>query len=202
MLNSHRGADLLGYSSAHLRQCWQYTSFPSTVTPTPSSTPTTPTATPVPFVTTGTDGEIISYPSQIITDSATEGVGTPVTLQTPSPTQTSGNDKGSGECHSIDDACTRAYVQYEDDTIYSSYTSYTANIESGIIVDATFGEAGCAAMFTCDNDDYGFGMTGRQIKAAVEYMFENDSVKKCGSTYLSNFCHITLNYCTSCKATQ
>ncbi|KAJ5606038.1 hypothetical protein N7510_008819 [Penicillium lagena] len=183
-------------------ECYEYTSFPSKITLTPSWTPTAPTATPVPFITTETDGEILSYPSQIFQNFATEGVGAPVTLQTPSPSQTSGNDKGSGECHSIDDACTRAYEQYVDDTVYSSYTSYTANIESGIIVDATFGTAGCAAMYSCDNNDYGFGMTGRQIKAAVEYMMANDSASKCGTTYLSNSCQITLNYCTSCSATQ
>jgi hypothetical protein len=34
----------------------------------------------------------------------------------------------------------------------------------------------------------------------VEYMKENDGVKKCGTTYLSNSCHVTLNYCTSCKS--
>jgi hypothetical protein len=146
--------------------CWQYTSFPSKITLTPTFTPTTPTPTPVPFVTTSANGEIISYPSQIFTDFATQGAGTPVTLQTPSPSQTSSNDKGSAQCHSVDDACDRASEQYVDDTVYSSYTSYTANIKSGIIVAATFGKAGCAAMFTCDNDDYGFGMTGRQIKDA------------------------------------
>jgi hypothetical protein len=34
----------------------------------------------------------------------------------------------------------------------------------------------------------------------VEYMKDNDDVKKCGTTYLSNSCHVTLNYCTSCKS--
>ncbi|KAJ6133085.1 hypothetical protein N7471_008300 [Penicillium samsonianum] len=183
-------------------QCYEYTSFPSKITLTPSFTPTTPTATPVPFITTESNGEILSYPSQIVENLATEGAGAPTTLQTASPSQTGSNHDGSGQCHSVDDACDRAYAQYEDDTIYSSYTSYTAKINSGIIIAATFGQAGCTAMYSCDNDDYGFGMTGRQIKASVEYMKANDGVGKCGTTYLSNSCHITLNYCTSCKATQ
>lgn len=29
-------------------------------------------------------------------------------------------------------------------------------------------------------------------------MKDNDGVSKCGTTYLSNTCHVTLNYCTNC----
>ncbi|KAJ5837080.1 hypothetical protein N7447_003106 [Penicillium robsamsonii] len=172
-------------------------SAPETIT-----TLTAPAVTPVSFITTNPNGEILSYPSQIVADLATQGAGNPTTLQTASPSQTSGNNKGSIQCRSVDDACDRAYMQYVDDTVYTSYTSYTADIKSGMVIVAALGQAGCAAMYTCDNDDYGFGMTGRQIKAAVEYLKVNDKVNKCGTAYMSNSCHVTLNYCTSCKGTQ
>ncbi|KAJ5153842.1 uncharacterized protein N7500_009281 [Penicillium coprophilum] len=128
-----------------------------------------PKPTAIPFTTTSANGEILAYPSRIVDDFAPEGVfttkgaGTPVTLQAASPTQISSNHDGSGLCNKVQDSCDKAYGKYVDDTIYSSYTSYTW---SGSFMVASSGQAGCAAMFTCDNDNYGFGMTGRQIKAA------------------------------------
>ncbi|KAK7422042.1 hypothetical protein QQZ08_009691 [Neonectria magnoliae] len=103
----------------------------------------------------------------------TYGAGAPVTLSTPVPTQTDANNKGSSQCHSVDDACQRAYEQFEDDTIYTDYVSRYSRIKLGIIVAATFGQAGCIAQFKCD--DYGIGMSGRLTKDAI-----------------------TLNYCTNC----
>ncbi|OQE36803.1 hypothetical protein PENCOP_c011G00215 [Penicillium coprophilum] len=165
-----------------------------------------PKPTAIPFTTTSANGEILAYPSRIVDDFAPEGVfttkgaGTPVTLQGASPTQISSNRDGSGPCNRVQDSCDKAYGKYVDDTIYSSYTSYTW---SGSFMIASSGQAGCAAMFTCENDNYGFGMTGRQIKAAVEYMKSNDGVANCGTTYLSNFCHITLDACGfDCHATR
>ncbi|KAJ5371851.1 hypothetical protein N7517_003857 [Penicillium concentricum] len=164
-----------------------------------------PKPTAVPFTTTSMNGEILAYPSRIEENFAqdgiftTKGAGTPVTLQAASPTQISSNHDGSGPCNKVQDSCDKAYGKYVDDTIYSSYTSYTW---SGSLMVASNGQAGCAAMFTCDNDNYGFGMTGRQIKAAVNYMKEHDGVDKCGTTYLSNSCHITLDACVNnCQAT-
>ncbi|KAJ5775420.1 uncharacterized protein N7511_000431 [Penicillium nucicola] len=182
-----------------------YTTFPSSITPKSSATQAPTTATPEPIVKTE-DGNIISYPSRTIEYGEvygkqytfTNGAGSPVTLETAAPTQTDVNNKGSSQCSSVDDACQRAYEQFEDDTVYSDFASYTAKIQSGMVMVASFGQAGCVAQYKCD--DYGFGMTGRQIKDAVEYMKDNDGIKKCGTTYLSNSCHVTLNYCTSCKA--
>ncbi|KAJ6002069.1 hypothetical protein N7522_007296 [Penicillium canescens] len=185
--------------------CTDYTTFPSSITPESTATQAPTTATPEPIIKTE-DGNIISYPSRTLEYGEvygkqytfTNGAGSPVTLETAAPTQTDANNKGSSQCKSVDDACQRAYEQFEDDTVYSDFASYTAKIQSGMVMVATFGQAGCVAQYKCD--DYGFGMTGRQIKDAVEYMKDNDGVEKCGTTYLSNSCHVTLNYCTSCKS--
>ncbi len=77
----------------------------------------------------------------------------------PAPTQTSSNCKGSSDCGWIvgKGQSQQAYAGYVDNTIYTGYTSF---------VDKT-SFAGCAAMFTCDNDGaYAQGMLGSQIKAA------------------------------------
>lgn len=124
----------------------------------------------------------------------------PTSTGPPTPTQTSGNDKGSSLCGSLAGACKIAYTGYVDDYTYKDYTSYVASSGDADIINwlfDPFAEDGCAAMFKCD--DYTDGMTGKQIKDAVEYMFENDSVDECGSTYLSNGCHITLNGCSGCE---
>ena len=55
-------------------------------------------------------------------------------------------------------------------------------------------------MFKCDSDaDYAMGMTGAQIKTAFDNLYQNDNVKVCGSSYLSNGCHVTVNGCDDCK---
>jgi hypothetical protein len=151
--------------------CTDYTTFPSSITPEPTATQAPTTATPEPIVMTE-DGNIISYPSRTLEYGEvygkqytfTNGAGSPVTLETAAPTQTDANNKGSSQCKSVDDACQRAYEQFEDDTVYSDFASYTAKIQSGMVMVATFGQAGCVAQYKCD--DYGFGMTGRQIKDA------------------------------------
>lgn len=43
------------------------------------------------------------------------------------------------------------------------------------------------------------GMTGAQIKTAFDNLYQNDNVKVCGSSYLSNGCHVTVNGCDDCK---
>lgn len=132
----------------------------------------TTTAPPIPLIETELNGDVLSYPSQTVEYAEaggvqitmTEGLGTPMTLSTPLPSQTDGNNKGAGSCPNMDDACDRAYAQYEDNTIYTDYTAYTAKVKTGILVAATFGTAGCTAMFECD--DYGIGMSGADIKDA------------------------------------
>lgn len=153
--------------------CTAYTSFPAEVTLSPTEPATTEPPVAVPYIETEANGDVLSYPSQTVEYGAvagsiqitmTHGLGDPVTLATPVPTQTDANNKGSSQCHSIDDACSRAYAQFEDDTIYTEFTSFYSRVKSGIIVVATFGQAGCTAQFTCD--DYGIGMSGADIKDA------------------------------------
>ncbi|ENH65917.1 hypothetical protein FOC1_g10002714 [Fusarium oxysporum f. sp. cubense race 1] len=159
---------------------------------------------PEPFVKTD-DGTVVSYPDRTVKVgnypggkyTYTQGVGDAVTLETPLPTQTDANNKGSSQCGSIDDACDRALNDgFDDETVYKDYVSRYARIQSGMVMVATFGQAGCTAQFKCD--DYGLGMKGKDIKDAVQYMKDNDGVSKCGTAYLSNTCQITLNYCTNC----
>lgn len=60
-----------------------------------------------------------------------------------------------------------AYQAYDDDYTYTQYTSYTISAGDYDPVNwffSPFADDGCAAMFECD--DYGLGMTGRQIKDA------------------------------------
>ncbi|KAM5367177.1 hypothetical protein ACJZ2D_010167 [Fusarium nematophilum] len=186
-------------------QCVAYTTFPSSV-PTTTQAPVKITEGPIAEpVTLTEDGTVLSYPSRVysyaevytgIPVTFTYGAGTPETLATPVPTQTDANNKGSSMCHAIDNACQRAYDQFEDDTIYKDFTSRYSRIDKGFIVVASFGQAGCTAQFKCD--DYGIGMSGRLIKEAIQYMKDNNGVSKCGTAYLSNTCQITLNYCTNC----
>lgn len=155
-------------------QCASYTAFPSEIATVTTEVQAPITEGPVAEPVTMTeDGVVLSYPSRVysygevytgIKITLTYGAGTPVTLSTPAPTQTDANNKGSSQCHSVDDACQRAYEQFEDDTIYTDYVSRYSRIKSGIIVAATFGQAGCTAQFKCD--DYGIGMSGRLIKDA------------------------------------
>ncbi|KAF7555949.1 hypothetical protein G7Z17_g1787 [Cylindrodendrum hubeiense] len=154
-------------------QCASYTSFPSDVTLAPITTAVATTAAPEPYIETESNGDVLSYPDRTyeygdvytgIKVTFTIGVGTPVTISTPVPTQTDSNDSGSSQCHSIDDACDRAYAQFEDDKVYTGWTSYYSRVQSGMIMVASFGQAGCTAQFECD--DYGIGMTGAVIKDA------------------------------------
>ncbi|KAF5671322.1 hypothetical protein FDENT_10962 [Fusarium denticulatum] len=170
--------------------CADYTTFPSPI-PTDAFEPkVTEKPDPEPFVKTD-DGTVISYPDRTVKVgnypggkyTYTQGVGDGVTLETPLPTQTDANNKGSSQCGSIDDACDRALNDgFDDETTYTDYVSRYARIKSGMIMLASFGQAGCTAQFKCD--DYGLGMKGKDIKDAVQHMKDNDG--------------ITLNYCTNC----
>ncbi|KAF4436685.1 hypothetical protein FACUT_6280 [Fusarium acutatum] len=170
--------------------CADYTTFPSSI-PTDAFEPkVTEKPDPEPFVKTD-DGTVVSYPDRTVKVgnypggkyTYTQGVGDAVTLETPLPTQTDANNKGSSQCGSIDDACDRALNDgFDDDKTYTDYVSRYARIKSGMIMLASFGQAGCTAQFKCD--DYGLGMKGKDIKDAVQHMKDNDG--------------ITLNYCTNC----
>ncbi|KAG4293091.1 hypothetical protein FPRO06_12579 [Fusarium proliferatum] len=183
--------------------CADYTTFPSSI-PTDAFEPkVTEKPDPEPYVKTD-DGTVVSYPDRTVKVgnypggkyTYTQGVGDAVTLETPLPTQVDANNKGSSQCGSIDDACDRALNDgFDDETTYKDYVSRYARIKSGMIMLASFGQAGCTVQFKCD--DYGLGMKGKDIKDAVQHMKDNDGVSKCGTAYLSNTCQITLNYCTN-----
>ncbi|EWG49271.1 hypothetical protein FVEG_16455 [Fusarium verticillioides 7600] len=184
--------------------CADYTTFPSSIATDAFEPKVTEKPDPEPYIKTD-DGTVVSYPDRTVKVgnypggkyTYTQGVGDGVTLETPLPTQTDANNKGSSQCGSIDDACDRALNDgFDDETTYTDYVSRYARIKSGMIMLASFGQAGCTAQFKCD--DYGLGMKGKDIKDAVQHMKYNDGVSKCGTAYLSNTCQITLNYCTNC----
>lgn len=72
--------------------------------------------------------------------------------------------KGSTVCRSTGDACDRAYHQFDEDRLYTSYAAYVAGVDTMIVQGLTFGKGRCIAQFECE--DYGAGMTGKQIKDA------------------------------------
>jgi hypothetical protein len=185
-------------------QCHYYHEYPSPVTLAPTEAPPPPE--PTPFTTTKDDGAILAYTDQAIQVgnypggkyTYTAGSGTPSTIRPANPVQTDGNNKGSSQCHSIDNACDRAIDNFKDDVIYTEFASYYARIKSGIIVVASFGQAGCVVEFDCDDWSVG-GLNGRQIKDAYQELKDTTGVNKCGSSYMSNTCHVTANYCTNCN---
>jgi hypothetical protein len=185
-------------------QCHYYHEYPSPVTLAPTEAPSPPE--PTPFTTTKDDGAILAFPDQTVkvgnypggSYTYTEGSGTASTIRPADPVQTDGNNKGSSQCHSIDNACDRAIDNFKDDVIYTEFASYYARIKSGIIVVASFGQAGCVVEFDCDDWSVG-GLNGKQIKEEYQYMKDNTGVNKCGSGYMSNTCRVTANYCTNCN---
>ncbi|KAJ5585382.1 uncharacterized protein N7459_005182 [Penicillium hispanicum] len=131
-----------------------------------------------------------SSPFEVPTSTSTKS-------EPPMPTETKGNNDGSGLCKSLQGACKRAYKHFKDDYIYKDYTYISVSAGDDSPVNVLFWWAaatnGCKAEFKCD--DYGEGMSGKQIKQSVENMFENDKVDECGTTYLSNSCQVKLNGC-------
>ncbi|KAN0073530.1 hypothetical protein V8E54_008750 [Elaphomyces granulatus] len=143
----------------------------------------------------------------------------------PSPSQVSFNKEGSSICLSIhSDSCKSGAQRFQDNTVYHQYTSSVwpdstgtdivneifAIIPTGILseiakeIEGMFGiYYGCTVIWACDNSDaYHQGMTGAQIKDAtdkIKYFYSHDDAKTCGSTYLSNSCHVTINGCDNCR---
>lgn len=91
---------------------------------------------------------------------------TPTPSEPPMPTETSGNNDGSGLCKSLQGTCAKTVKLFNDDYIYKdySYVSRSAGDYSPINAIFLFADNGCKAEFKCDN--YGEGMSGRQIKQA------------------------------------
>ncbi|KAF4963500.1 hypothetical protein FSARC_8509, partial [Fusarium sarcochroum] len=173
------------------------------------------TQTPVetPFTKTD-DGTVLVYSAYTLSYfnvagysvTATAGYGTPSTVSTPLPSQTAVDNDGNGQCGTSDslsksglgDACNRAINSFDDDTVYTGYTTRYSRSTKGLLMAASFGQAACIAKFECD--DYGIGMKGSDIKAAREKAKEDDGIWICGHIRLSNSCSVVMDYCTNCKS--
>ena len=116
------------------------------------------------------------------------------------PSQIASDQGSSSLCKSLggNSTCVSAYRLYNPNYNYTRYTSYVDT------VDGFKGEWlgwGCAAMFKCDTTEaYANGMTGQQILNAFTYLYAEDGVGVCGSIYMANRCHLTVNACDSCES--
>ncbi|KAL6405177.1 glycoside hydrolase family 18 protein [Ilyonectria robusta] len=125
--------------------------------------------------------------------------------------QDHGNHDGSAICASISkDTCLYAAARYVDDVVYHQYTSAVWPDDTGKdiaslliptdIIDFFGINYGCTVIWTCDNDDaFSQGMTGKQIKDSMLNIYNLNGAKGCGSTYLDNACHVTVNGCNNCR---
>ncbi|RGP62728.1 hypothetical protein FSPOR_9115 [Fusarium sporotrichioides] len=186
--------------------CVDYTTFPSPVVPVTDG-PLTQAPIETPFTTTK-DGTILVYSAYTLEYfnlnsflvTATGGYGVPSTVSTPLPSQTAVDNDGGGECGTSDslskdgfgDACDRAINGFDDNTVYTGYTSRYSRLTKGILMFASMGQAACVAKFECD--DYGIGMKGSDIIAAREKAKEDDGIWTCGHIHLSDSCSIIMDY--------
>ncbi|KAM0347299.1 hypothetical protein ACHAPU_004818 [Fusarium lateritium] len=194
-------------------QCAAYSEFPSKVDPATEAPP--PTQAPIEEPLTKTqDGTVLVWSAytlawnrvyQDVTVTLSNGIGEPKTIETPVPTQTAVDNDGGGQCGTSDglskkglrEACDGAIAHFEDDTIYTGYTTRYDRSTKGLLAAASFGQAGCIAKFSCD--DYGIGMSGKLIKEAREHARANDGISICGHIQLSNSCKVVMDYCTNCN---
>jgi hypothetical protein len=132
----------------------------------------------------------------------------------PDTSQSFGDHDGSAICRSFGkDTCLAAASRYVDDIVYHQYTSAVwpdstgADIANAIfpvagpLIEDLFGiNYGCTVIWTCDDDDaFSQGMTGKQIKDSMLNIYNLNGAKGCGSTYLENRCHVTVNGCNNCR---
>ena len=116
------------------------------------------------------------------------------------PSQIASDQGSSSLCKSLggNSTCVSAYHLYNPQFNYTRYTSYVDT------VDGFKGEWlgwGCAAMFKCTTTEaYAKGMTGQQILNAFTYLYAEDGIGVCGSTYMANGCYLTVNACDSCES--
>ncbi|KAF5247456.1 hypothetical protein FANTH_6364 [Fusarium anthophilum] len=192
--------------------CADYTSFPSPVIPV-TDAPLTQVPIETPFTITD-DGTVLIYSAYTFEYfnlgsfhvTVTGGYGAPSTVSTPLPSQTAVDNDGHGQCGTSDslskngfgDACDRAINGFDDDTVYTGFTSRYSRLTKGILMFASWGQAACVAKFECD--DYGIGMKGSDIIAAREEAKKEDGIWICGHIRLSNSCSIVMDYCTNCHS--
>ncbi|WZH42265.1 uncharacterized protein QYS62_003255 [Fusarium acuminatum] len=161
-------------------QCEAYTEYPSKVDPATEAPP--PTQAPINEPLTKTiDGTVLAWTAYTlaygqvykdVTVTFSNGIGETKTIATPVPTQTHVDNDGSGQCGTSDglsksglgDACNRAINMFDDNTVYTGYTTRFSRSSKGLLMVASMGQAACIAKFSCD--DYGIGMSGKLIKEA------------------------------------
>ncbi|KAG5761564.1 hypothetical protein H9Q72_010335 [Fusarium xylarioides] len=194
-------------------KCEAYTEYPSKVDPATEAPP--PTQAPINEPLTKTiDGTVLAWTAYTlaygqvykdVTATFSNGIGEVKTIATPVPTQTHVDNDGSGQCGTSDglsksglgDACDRAIGEFQDDTIYTGYTTRYSRSKKGLLMVMSMGQAACIAKFSCD--DYGIGMSGKLIKEARENAKKNDNIWMCGHIELSNSCKVVMDYCTNCN---
>ncbi|KAF4950102.1 hypothetical protein FGADI_8441 [Fusarium gaditjirri] len=194
-------------------KCEAYTEYPSKVDPATEAPP--PTQAPINEPLTKTiDGTVLAWTAYTlaygqvykdVTATFSNGIGDVKTIATPVPTQTHVDNDGSGQCGTSDglsksglgDACDRAIGEFQDDTIYTGYTTRYSRSKKGLLMVMSMGQAACIAKFSCD--DYGIGMSGKLIKEARENAKKNDNIWMCGHIELSNSCKVVMDYCTNCN---
>ncbi|KAF4500716.1 hypothetical protein FAGAP_3079 [Fusarium agapanthi] len=194
-------------------KCEAYTEYPSKVDPATEAPP--PTQAPINEPLTKTiDGTVLAWTAYTlaygqvykdVTATFSNGIGEVKTIATPVPTQTHVDNDGSGQCGTSDglsksglgDACDRAIGEFDDDTIYTGYTTRYSRSKKGLLMVMSMGQAACIAKFSCD--DYGIGMSGKLIKEARENAKQNDHIWMCGHIELSNSCKVVMDYCTNCN---
>ncbi|KAF5988986.1 hypothetical protein FBULB1_1228 [Fusarium bulbicola] len=194
-------------------KCEAYTEYPSKVDPATEAPP--PTQAPINEPLTKTiDGTVLAWTAYTlaygqvykdVTATFSNGIGEVKTIATPVPTQTHVDNDGSGQCGTSDglsksglgDACDRAIGEFDDDTIYTGYTTRYSRSKKGLLMVMSMGQAACIAKFSCD--DYGIGMSGKLIKEARENAKQNDNIWMCGHIELSNSCKVVMDYCTNCN---
>ncbi|KAG9503331.1 hypothetical protein J7337_006176 [Fusarium musae] len=194
-------------------KCEAYTEYPSKVDPATEAPP--PTQAPINEPLTKTiDGTVLAWTAYTlaygqvykdVTATFSNGIGEVKTITTPVPTQTHVDNDGSGQCGTSDglsksglgDACDRAIGEFDDDTIYTGYTTRYSRSKKGLLMVMSMGQAACIAKFSCD--DYGIGMSGKLIKEARENAKNNDNIWMCGHIELSNSCKVVMDYCTNCN---
>lgn len=108
----------------------------------------------------------------------------------PTPTQVHGEE---WRCDDARDSCQWALEQYDDDTVYTEAVARLAYEDTGFFDWLFNGDVGCVVNYECE--EYGDGMSGRQIKEAVDTLKNTEVEGECGKAELSNTCSITIHFC-------
>ena len=114
------------------------------------------------------------------------------------PHETAYHTGGSALCNDISrDVCIQAFQQFVNAIAYSAYTSYVASAGGTFINFWLGGNQGCTAKYWCDsNAAYAAGMNN--VEKLFEGLYSHDDVNPCGTSDLSNGCHVGVDMCDDC----